>query len=88
MATNGANCKNARYSYLITEPSVGFASIATGGRPSEHGIVSDFWYRRTSNEVVGSLDDPEQSFRGRFLWFRAHIHPTYSIAAPCPTRCV
>jgi len=64
MATNGANCKNARYSYLITEPSVGFASIATGARPSEHGVVSDFWYRRTTNEVVGSLDDPEQTSVG------------------------
>jgi len=61
MATNGANCKNARYSYLITDPSVGFASIATGARPSEHGVVSDYWYRRMTNEVVGSLDDPEQS---------------------------
>jgi hypothetical protein len=64
MATNGANCKNARYSYLITDPSVGFASIATGARPSEHGVVSDYWYRRNTNEVVGSLDDPEQSAVG------------------------
>ncbi len=64
MATNGANCKNARYSYLITESSVGFASIATGARPSEHGVVSDFWYRRTTNEVVGSLDDPDQTSVG------------------------
>ena len=64
MATNGANCKNARYSYLITEPSVGFASIATGARPSEHGVVSDFWYRRSTNEVVGSLDDPDQTSVG------------------------
>jgi len=64
MATNGANCKNARYSYLITEPSVGFASIATGSRPSEHGVVSDYWYQRTDNTVVGSLDDPEQTAVG------------------------
>jgi hypothetical protein len=64
MAINGANCKNARYSYLITDPSVGYASIATGARPSEHGIVSDFWYQRNTNEVVGSLDDPDQSSVG------------------------
>ena len=50
MATSGANCKNARYNYLITDPSVGFASIATGTRPSEHGIVSDYWYRRLTND--------------------------------------
>ena len=33
MATTGANCKNARYEYLITDPSSGFASIATGSMP-------------------------------------------------------
>lgn len=64
MATNGANCKNARYNYLITDPAVGFASIATGTRPSEHGIVSDYWYRRLSNEIVNSIEDKEQTTIG------------------------
>ncbi len=61
MASTGANCKNARYNYLITEPSVGYATIATGAKPSAHGIVSDFWYERLSNLVTYSLDDVEQS---------------------------
>jgi len=60
MASTGANCKNARYSYLITEPSVGYASIATGARPSAHGIVSDFWYERTSNQIRSSIEDDRQ----------------------------
>ena len=64
MATNGANCKNARYNYLITDPSAGFASIATGTRPSEHGIVSDYWYSRLTNEIIRSIDDAEQSTVG------------------------
>ncbi|MDF1575674.1 MAG: alkaline phosphatase family protein [Bacteroidales bacterium] len=64
MATTGANCKNARYNYLITDPAVGFASIATGTRPSEHGIVSDYWYHRLSNEVVHSIGDSEQTTLG------------------------
>jgi len=64
MATNGANCKNARYNYLITEPSVGYASIATGAKPSEHGIVSDYWYKRLSNEIAYSLDDPGKTTIG------------------------
>ena len=64
MATTGANCKNARYDYLITDPSVGFASIATGTRPSEHGIVSDYWYRRLTNEIVHSIEDQEQTTIG------------------------
>lgn len=64
MATTGANCKNARYNFLITDPSAGFASIATGTRPSEHGIVSDYWYRRLSNEIVNSIEDQDQTTIG------------------------
>jgi len=64
MATTGANCKNARYNYLITDPSAGYASIATGTRPSEHGIVSDYWYRRISNEIVNSIEDKDETSVG------------------------
>jgi predicted AlkP superfamily pyrophosphatase or phosphodiesterase len=64
MATTGANCKNARYSFLITDPSAGYASIATGTRPSEHGIVSDYWYSRLTNEIVNSIEDQEQATVG------------------------
>ncbi len=64
MATTGANCKNARYNYLITDPSAGFASIATGTRPSEHGIISDYWYSRISNEIINSIEDGEQTTVG------------------------
>jgi len=64
MATTGANCKNARYNYLITDPSAGFASIATGTSPSEHGIVSDYWYSRISNEIINSIEDAEQTTIG------------------------
>jgi len=64
MATTGANCKNARYNYLITDPSAGYASIATGTRPSEHGIVSDYWYHRLTNEIVNSIEDKEQTTVG------------------------
>lgn len=61
MATTGANFKNARYEYLITDPSSGFASIATGARPSSHGIVSDFWYNRISNEIIYAINDKDQT---------------------------
>ena len=64
MATTGASFKNARYNFLITDPSAGFASIATGTRPSEHGVVSDYWYRRLSNEIVNSIEDQEQTTVG------------------------
>lgn len=61
MATTGANFKNARYDFLITDPSSGYASIATGGMPSTHGIVSDFWYDRMSNEIIYAISDKDQA---------------------------
>lgn len=75
MASTGANCKNARYNYLITEPSVGYATIATGTRPNAHGIVSDFWYERLSNQITYSLDDSKQTT----------IEGTYGTGAFSPT---
>jgi hypothetical protein len=64
MASTGGNCKNARYNYMITEPSVGYATIATGAKPNVHGIVADWWYERLTNQVVYSLDDPDQTSVG------------------------
>jgi len=61
MATTGANCKNARYEYLITDPSAGYASIATGTKPAAHGIVADYWYNRLRNEIIYCIDDPEHT---------------------------
>ena len=60
MATTGTQCKNARFDYMITDPSAGYASIATGTRPSAHGIVADYWYNRTTNGIVYAIDDPQQ----------------------------
>lgn len=61
MATTGANCKNARYEYLITDPSAGYASIATGSKPAAHGIVADYWYNRLRNEIIHSIGDADQT---------------------------
>ncbi len=61
MVTTGANCKDARYSYLITDPSAGFASIATGTKPADHGIVADYWYDRVTNEIIYCIEDKEQT---------------------------
>ena len=61
MASTGAYCKNARYNYMITDPSAGFASIATGAMPSAHGIVANYWYDRVSNEIIYSINDKDCS---------------------------
>ena len=53
----GAFCKNARYNYLFTQSSSGYASIATGANPSVHGIVSDSWYNQLSDKTIHCTRD-------------------------------
>jgi len=54
---NGSFCTNAKYNYLITQNSVGQATIVTGTNPSYHGIISDTWYNRLTDKVVHCSDD-------------------------------
>lgn len=58
LINNGTECKNVYHDYLIAESSPGFATIGTGAYPSEHGMVSDYWYDRLRNKVQYSVEDP------------------------------
>ena len=57
LVNEGTLCKNAFYDYLITESAPGYATIATGTTPSNHGIVSDYWYDRLKNEKRYCVED-------------------------------
>ena len=57
LINEGAFCKNANYSYLITESAPGYATIATGTTPSNHGIVSDYWFQRLKNKKKFCIED-------------------------------
>lgn len=59
MANMGSNCKNARYDQLITESSVGYATIGTGARADAHGIVADYWYERITEDIRYCVEDAE-----------------------------
>ena len=54
---NGSLCTNGKYNYLITQNSVGHASIVTGTNPSYHGIIADTWYNRLTDKVINSTTD-------------------------------
>ena len=45
----GAYCTNAYYDYMLTEPAPAYATIYTGGNPSNHGIIS--------NDIRNSIPD-------------------------------
>lgn len=55
----GAVCTQTHHNYLITQNGVGQASIVTGTTPSNHGIISDEWYNRLSDKIVGCADDSQ-----------------------------
>ncbi len=65
MLTNeGANCKNARYNYLLTQPYPGIATISTGTNPAVHGIISDKWYSRINGQEIHAVNDDKTSTVG------------------------
>lgn len=53
----GLNCRNALYNYVPTFTGPGHASIYTGTTPSNHGIVANDWYDRTSSKVINCVSD-------------------------------
>lgn len=53
LAINGTYCQNANYNYSLTQTAPGYATIVTGAEPSEHGIVSDYWY----NPLTGNKEN-------------------------------
>lgn len=57
LVNNGVVCKNAHHDYLIAESSAGFATIATGAYPANHGLVADYWYDRLRGEIQSSIRD-------------------------------
>ncbi|HNT41284.1 MAG TPA: alkaline phosphatase family protein [Tenuifilaceae bacterium] len=64
LVNDGASCKNARYSYLLTQAYPGIATISTGANPSIHGIISDSWFSRVNGEVVDAVADEKTTTTG------------------------
>ncbi|OFZ60398.1 MAG: hypothetical protein A3D92_03995 [Bacteroidetes bacterium RIFCSPHIGHO2_02_FULL_44_7] len=53
----GTNCRNANYNYIPTFTGPGHASIYTGTTPSNHGIVANDWYDRSTNSEINCVAD-------------------------------
>lgn len=64
LVEEGAVCRNANYSYMLTQASPGYATIATGCNPHTHGIVSDEWYMQLQEQQVGSVFDSKEKCVG------------------------
>jgi arylsulfatase A-like enzyme len=51
---------NVRIDHAVTAAGPGNATLATGARPSDHGIVADAWFSGTIPEEVPCTRDPAQ----------------------------
>ncbi len=60
----GLNCRNVVYNYVPTYTGPGHASIYTGTTPSNHGIVGNEWYNRTTNSTINCVSDENSSTIG------------------------
>jgi predicted AlkP superfamily pyrophosphatase or phosphodiesterase len=57
LAINGTYCQDANFNYSLTQTAPGYATIVTGTEPSEHGIVSNFWFNPLTGNKEGCIED-------------------------------
>ncbi len=57
-------CRDARYTSALNQSAPAHATLATGVYPSFHGIVSDYWYNRTSRKWEDAVADEKESTVG------------------------
>ena len=61
---DGFNCKNHHFNYVPTYTGPGHASVFTGTSPMNHGIISNYWYDKFTDESVYCASDESVSAVG------------------------
>ena len=64
LVNKGFNCKNANYNYMPTYTGPGHASIYTGTTPENHGIISNNWYNKFTNNSMYCTEDAAENTVG------------------------
>ncbi|NNE32989.1 MAG: alkaline phosphatase family protein [Winogradskyella sp.] len=57
MMRQGFNCKNNHFNYVPTYTGPGHASVFSGTTPKYHGVISNNWYDKETNEIVYCAGD-------------------------------
>ena len=60
----GYNFKNTTINYIPTVTAAGHASIYTGTTPSNHGIIGNTWYQRSTKETITNIGDAQEFLVG------------------------
>ncbi|MDG1850321.1 MAG: alkaline phosphatase family protein [Flavobacteriales bacterium] len=64
LVAEGYNCTNTHYNYIPTYTGPGHASIYTGATPSTHGIISNSWFNKDTEEYGYCVSDPTMNTIG------------------------
>jgi predicted AlkP superfamily pyrophosphatase or phosphodiesterase len=67
LRSQGAYFVRGVFEYASTETSAGHGTIATGAWPSVHGLVSNYWFDRTTGARIGCIEDPEHKWSPHHL---------------------
>ncbi len=58
LVSEGFNLRNNHFNYIPTYTGPGHASVFTGSAPETHGIISNGWFDKFSEESVYCVGDP------------------------------
>jgi len=73
--SSGVNCVDAHVNFAYGQSASGFASIATGTTPANHGIIGNSWYNRKSKSRVNCVSDDH------YLSIGVDAHDEYQVSA-------
>lgn len=64
LINEGTFCKNSQYEYLNINSASGYATIACGSYPSQHGIINSTWFDRVLNVEKYCVNDENYKLVG------------------------
>jgi len=79
----GVVYKNAHHAHANTETIVGHVTLATGAHPSEHGMIGNIWFDRSTGVTTYNIEDPNHKLltEGADIDDSTEIDPTQKAAS-------
>jgi len=79
----GVVFNNAHHAHSNTETIVGHVTLATGAHPSEHGMIGNIWFDRSTGVTTYNIEDPNHKLltEGADVDASTEIDPTQKAAS-------
>ena len=79
----GVVFNNAHHAHANTETIVGHVTLATGAHPSEHGMIGNIWFDRSTGVTTYNIEDPNHKLltEGADVDASTEIDPTQKAAS-------